>query len=169
MRSLLPILLLLFSVPALCAPSSFFDGALEVEVPAVFRAMDQAAIDQMFSGARAKPEVVLATPDSETRISMTHASAPLGPADLEATKDSLKARVDGGAPVQWARDEMVTLNGQPWFRLDYDLSQEKKREIILGTSMQGRLLFLVIATPGDDLELLEGDLESLIASLKVTP
>lgn len=169
MRSLLPLLLILLSIPALCAPSSFFAGALEVEVPAVFRALDQVAIDQMFSGVRAKPEVVLATPDSETRISMAHASAPLDTADLEATKNSFRARVDGGAPVTWARDEMVTLNGQPWFRLDYDLSQEKKREIILGTSMQGRLLFIAIATPRDDLELLQGDLESMIASLKVTP
>lgn len=168
MRRLLFLLLILVS-PGYADPSIFFDGALQAEVPATFRSLDEAAIEQMFSGARTKPGVVLATPDSETRISMTHAQAPLIPEELEATKASLKARVDSGVPVRWERDEMVTLNGTAWFRLDYDLVQENKREVILGTSLRGRLLFLVAATPLADLELLEGDLQTLFESLKVLP
>ena len=169
MRRLVFLAFLLLTPRLLAAPMTFFEGSLEVEVPAIFRALDDAAIDSMFAGARSKPAVVLATPDSETRISMTHADAPLGPEDLEDTRASLKARIDSQAKIAWLRDEMVTLNGSPWFRLDYDMDSgaDIKREIILGTSLRGRLLFVVVATPVDDQELLNGDLQTLIDSLRL--
>jgi hypothetical protein len=171
MPRLLLIALLFLFTSALAEPTAFFEGSLQVEVPESLRALDQPAIDAMFAGAKSQPGVVLATPDSETRVSITHAAAPLTVEELEDTKAALKARVDGQASdITWVRDEMVTLNGTPWFRLDYDLgaTEEAKRETILGTSLDGRLLFMVIATPLEDLELMQEELQSLIGSLRLT-
>ncbi len=169
MRKLLVLAFLLLSSPLWAAPTAFFDGALQAELPPLLRVLDDAAIDQMFATANSRPGAVLATPDSETRVSLNYTQAVLDAASLEATKNSLKSRIDGQEGVTWLRDEMLELNGHSWFRLDYQLASEPKREIVLGTSANNRLLFLVIATPADDPELIEGELQALIDSLEVSP
>lgn len=168
MRKLFLLVFLLLTTPLWAAPTSFFDGALKAELPGLLRRLDEAAIDQMFSGASSRPGAVLATPDSETRVSLNYTEAELDTDLLEPTKNSLKSRIDAQDGVNWLRDEMISLNGHPWFRLDYQLASEPKREIVLGTSARNRLLFLVIATPADDPELLDGDLQKLIDSLEVS-
>lgn len=168
MRSCLLALLFLL-LPAAAEPTSFLDGVLSLEVPGSFRALDQSAIDEMFAGASSRPGAVLATPDSETRISLTHTQASLSQGELEQIKETLKSRMDQS--TVWVRDEMLLINGAPWFRLDYEVGSgaAARREIIVGTSARERLLFLVIATPAEDREMLENELQSLIGSLRLSP
>lgn len=155
--------------PALGEPSRFFENRLEVEVPSILRSLDEEAIEEMFATARTRPGVVLATPDSETRISMTYAGVPLDVDSLEPTMQSLKARMDEQPGLKWVGNGMLTLQGQPWFRLDYEVPGESgdKHEIILGTSIEGSLLFIVMAIPKDDLPLIGEELQQMIDSLKV--
>lgn len=168
MRKLLLLAVFLLSTPLWAAPTSFFEGALQAELPPLLRVLDDDAVDQMFATANSRPGAVLATPDSETRVSLNYTGTPLTLDLVEPTKDSLKTRIGSQEGVTWLRDEMVSLNGHPWFRLDYQLASEPKREIVLGTSARNKLLFLVIATPADDQELIGGELQSLIESLTVT-
>lgn len=167
--SLLLLLLLTSASSVHAEPSRFFDGTLEMEVPSLFRPLDEAALEQMFAKARTRPAVVLATPDSQTRVSMTYAETPLAVEALESTMQSLKTRMDSQEGLSWVSNEMVILHGHPWFRLDYDLTAASgsKREVIIGTSLHGRLLFLVMATPKDDQEMVEAEFQTMIESLRL--
>jgi hypothetical protein len=167
---LLPLLaLLLLSVPAFADPIVLFDGGLRLEAPALFRSLDPASIDKMFASSRSRPAAVLATPDSETRVSVTYAEAPLLAEDLEETRAALHRKMDAQASITWLRDEMVSLHGSPWFRQDYQMEEngQARRETILGTSLRGRLLFVVISGPAEAYELIEPDLQSVIDSLQL--
>jgi hypothetical protein len=167
MRWLLLLLVLLTAPSVRADPVTLFEGGFQAELPVVFRAWDQAAIDKLFEGSRSRPAAVFATPDGETRVSLTHATSPLLAADLDQTRQVLHSKVESESQVRWVRDEMITLNGSPWFRLDYDLVEADKREIVMGTSLRGTLLFLVVSTPLESLEMMEPELASLLDSMRL--
>lgn len=157
-------------VPALAEPHALFEKTLSVEVPAAFRPLDQESVAEMFASSATLPQVVFATPDSDTRVAFTYLALPFPPEELEPTRAELTASMEK-AQVVWHKNEIVILGAKPWFRLDYDLpaKQPPTREILLGTSLRGQLLFLMIATPSEDLELLGPDLEALVTSLREIP
>ncbi len=163
------LLALLLWGPVLAEPHALFENTLTVEVPAVFRSLDQDSIAEMFASSATMPQVVFATPDAETRIAFTYLATPFTPEELEPTRAELTTSMEK-AQVVWHKNEIVVLGEKPWFRLDYDLpaKQPPTREILLGTSLRGQLLFLMIATPSDDLELLGPELEGLVESLRET-
>lgn len=167
MRLLTLLTALLLALPCWGEPATLFEGGLQVEVPAVFRALDQAAIDEIFAASRSKPSLLFATPDAETRISLTYTESLLTPDELDETRTVLKSKMESGAQVTWLRDEMITLAGSPWFRLDYELKSEGKREIIMGTVLRNRLLFLIVATPLEDWELMGPEIEMFTSSLRL--
>jgi hypothetical protein len=160
---------ILLALPALAEPTSLLDGAISLEVPASFRVLDHESIEDMFAAASPRPGAVLATPDTETRISFTHHQGSLSEDDLETIMQALHARL--GDRVTWLRDEMLTINGTRWFRVDYDVGSGPgaKRETILGASVRYRLLFLVVTSPLEDHEFLSEELEAMLNSLQVNP
>jgi hypothetical protein len=162
---LLAWLFLVLGCAALAEPVTLLEGVLTLELPPSFRRLDQAAIEKMFAGSGSVPGVVLVTADSASRLSITHTQSRLAPEELESTKSELKAQL-GGA-MRWIKDEVVTLNGVPWFRLDFEPDGGPSREIIMGTSARNRLLFLVVSTSTDELDLVEEELEAMIASLQI--
>ncbi len=154
--------------PVWAEPQSLYEGALKLDVPSVFQSLPEESIEAMFSTSAHRPQVVYATPDAETRVALTYLSTPFTAEDVEPTRVELTSSMEQKAEVAWHRNEVVVLNDRAWFRMDYDLSakQPPTREILLGTSLRGKLLFVMIATPATDLELLGSDLEALIASLQ---
>lgn len=164
--------LLLFSLlgsPGWAKPVSLYDGQLTVEVPALFQSASTEVIATMFGQAATKPQAVFLTVDSETRISFTLLQSPLTVEQLAATKDVLIEQLESQMPLKLLTDEMMDLHGQPWFHLDYEIQSEPeaKHDTILGTSLNGRLLFVAVSSPENGYELIKDDLASLIQSLTV--
>ena len=162
--SLLSLLLL---TPVSAEPQALFEGSLTLDVPASLRRLDAESIAEMFASSPRLPQVVFVTPDSETRVAFTYLSTPFSPEEIEPTRSELATSLDAQAGIVWHKNEVVTLGGKPWFRLDYDLPRQTlTREILLGTSLNGQLLFLMVATPVADLELMAPELETLLESLR---
>lgn len=160
------------TVSAWAEPALFFGGALRAELPTdLLRQLDDDAVQTMFASSVNPPGVVLVTPDAETRISMTHTSTPITLEDLDDIRLHLRQRTEATTEVRWVRDEMIQMRQQPWFRLDYDLTNPAigRREILMGTALRGQLFYLVVALPLDDLEFQKEDIESFLGSLETLP
>ncbi len=155
--------------PGWAKPVSLFEGQLTGEIPALFQPASPEIIATMFSQAATKPQFVFLTVDSETRISFTLAQAPLSIEDLAATKDVLRDQLESQMPLKWLTNEMSDLHGQPWFHLEYEIESdpESKHDTILGTSLNGRLLFVAVSSPETGYDLIKDDLKTLIESLTV--
>ncbi len=161
--------LLLLTTPILARPL-LLDGSLEAEIPAAFRPLDQAIVNELSAELSTKPVLVLATPDTQTRISVTHSRTSLNFEELDELKEAFKEQVSEQSNVtRWLRDESLTIHGHPWFRLDYEITRNSgvKREIVLATSLHHRLLYLVISAPNDDQDMLTVELQPFIDSLRV--
>lgn len=160
--------LVLFCLTAVQAePRLLFEQSLAVEVSELFHELEPAEIARMFSSSKTLPQVVYATPDAATRVAFTLLETPFSLEEVDPTRLALAASLEARDRVV-TRSQLLEIHGLPWFRLEYDspVSEQPTREILLGSSLRGQLLFVMIATPVADLELMEPELEALIASLR---
>lgn len=159
---------LLLLTPVSAEPQILFEGALTVDVPPTLRRLDDKSIAEMFASSSRLPQVVFATPDSETRVAFSFLNTPFLPEDVDPTREDLTNGLHSQPGIVWHKNHVVTLGGKLWFRLDYDLleKQPPSHEILLGTSLNNQFLFVMIATPAADLELVSPEIEALLESLR---
>ena len=78
---------LLFLAPVSAEPQALFEGALTVDVPSTLRRLNDESIAEMFASSARLPQVVFATPDSETRVAFSFLNTPFLPEDIEPTRE----------------------------------------------------------------------------------
>lgn len=158
---------LLCLTPLRAEPRLLFEQTLAVEISELFHQLEPDEIGRMFSSSKTLPQVVYATPDAATRVAFTLLETPFSSQEVDPTRVALAASLEARERVV-TRSQLLEIHGVPWFRLEYDSPdrEEPTREILLGSSLRGQLLFVMIATPVADLELMESELEALIASLR---
>ena len=120
------------------------DGKVSLVLPVTFEVMGEAMMSIKYPSER-RPTLVFTNPDGSVNVALNHTDNRASLGDIPAVLDAVVGMFNNLYPsAQWYRSEVVQIGGRPFFLLDLRTPaiDTEVRNLMAGTSLDGRLLFV---------------------------
>ena len=119
-------------------------GAVTVLTPDGFAPMSEQLLRVKYPSAR-RPTLVYSNPSGSVNLALNHTANPLQPNQIAEVHQVMEATFKRMYPTaQWFQSGLVTIYGRRFFLLDLRTPalDTEVRNLMVGTSVQGRLLII---------------------------
>ena len=144
--------------------------SLEIKVPKDFVKMPPETVKKTYAPDRI-PNVIFMSPDAAVTIGITHSLTRVAP------NQTAKARLDAASQMktaypnaEWLRNEPNPIGNAGGYLLDLKIdvgTPKAKRMMIVGTSLSGRLLNVVLTAPAKDEATWGPTFDQIVDSIKI--
>jgi hypothetical protein len=120
------------------------DGKVTLLLPVAFEVMGNDMLSIKYPAER-RPTLVFTNPDGSVNVALNHTQNRAGPDDIPALLDAVTGMFRNLYPsARWYRSEVVQIGGRRFFLLDLRTPaiDTEIRNLMVGTSLDGRLLFI---------------------------
>ena len=127
---------------------SVLDDKVVLLLPATFALMGEEMLRLKYPSER-RPTEVYTNPAGSVNVALNHTSNPVRPADLAAVHGAVEATFKKLYPsARWYDSKLVQIGGKRFFKLDLRTPaiDTEVRNLIVGTSFEGRLLLVTFNT-----------------------
>jgi hypothetical protein len=151
-------------------PMTFLDGKATLLIPKDFGPMREEMIKIKYPRER-PPTVVYTNERGSVNVALNHTASKATAAQLPSLHKSMEDTFKKTFPTaEWVSSEMVTINGRRWFLLDLwtPTIDTTVRNMIVGTSLNGRLLLVTFNVTKELEETWSDAGKAVIESLRIS-
>lgn len=152
------------------APRTVLGGRVTLLLPMTFAVMGEDMMRLKYPSER-RPTLVFTNPDGSVNVALNHTDNRVGSDDIPALLDVVVDMFRNLYPsARWYRSEVAEIAGRPFFLLDLRTPaiDTEVRNLMAGTSLDGRLLFVTfnVTRELEDAWLAAG--EAIIRSIRIS-
>ncbi len=123
---------------------SILNGKIEILLPAAFKVMDKEMMQLKYPSER-RPTIVYTNPAGSVNVAFNHTKSKISPEKIPAMHKYLESTFKNLYPsAKWFDSNLIQINGRRYLMLDVRTPaiDTEIRNMIVGTSFEGRLLLL---------------------------
>jgi hypothetical protein len=155
--------------PAPLEARKMLRDSLELQVPKDFVPMPPETIKKTYAPDRI-PSVVLMSPDAKVTLGVTHSLSRIAAAQMAQARTSAANEMKKVYPnAEWVKNEPNPIGSAPGYLLDLKINagtDKASRMMIVGSSLSGRMLTIVLSAPGKDEAKWAPVFEKIVDSIK---
>lgn len=155
--------------PAL-EPRKVLLESLEIHVPKDFVKMPPETVKKTYAADR-MPNVIFMSPDAVVTIGITHTLSRMAPNQMATARSNAAIQMKTAYPnAEWLRNEPNPIGNAGGYLLDLKINAgtpQAKRMMIVGTSLSGRLLNIVLTAPVKDEAAWGPTFDRIVDSIKI--
>ena len=125
-------------------PKAVIDGKLSLLIPEAFSEMDEESLKLKYPSER-RPTLVYTNGSGAINVAVNHTKNRMAPSDVGALHKQMDGMFRNLYPsATWFKSGVIDINGREWFALNLRTPaiDTEIRNIMVGTSVEGRLLMV---------------------------